>query len=169
MTKDELRQKANDLPLAPGVYLMMDKTGKVIYVGKAKKLKNRVSQYFQDTASHNEKTRAMVSQVDHFDTIFVSTEFEALILENSLIKRHMPRYNILLKDDKGYPFVRLDADAAYPRFSLVGKRWTTARNISAPSAAGGRPGWPSRPCAGPCACPPVPAASPGTSAGSGPA
>ena len=121
MTKDELRQKANDLPLAPGVYLMMDKTGKVIYVGKAKKLKNRVSQYFQDTASHNEKTRAMVSQVDHFDTIFVSTEFEALILENSLIKRHMPRYNILLKDDKGYPFVRLDADAAYPRFSLVGK------------------------------------------------
>ena len=118
MTKDELRQKANDLPLAPGVYLMMDKTGKVIYVGK---LKNRVSQYFQDTASHNEKTRAMVSQVDHFDTIFVSTEFEALILENSLIKRHMPRYNILLKDDKGYPFVRLDADAAYPRFSLVGK------------------------------------------------
>ena len=90
MTKDELRQKANDLPLAPGVYLMMDKTGKVIYVGKAKKLKNRVSQYFQDTASHNEKTRAMVSQVDHFDTIFVSTEFEALILENSLIKRHMP-------------------------------------------------------------------------------
>ena len=121
MTKDELRQKANDLPLAPGVYLMMDKTGKVIYVGKAKKLKNRVSQYFQDTASHNEKTRAMVSQVDHFDTIFVSTEFEALILENSLIKRHMPRYNILRKDDKGYPFVRLDADAAYPRFSLVGK------------------------------------------------
>ena len=121
MTKDELRQKANDLPLAPGVYLMMDKTGKVIYVGKAKKLKNRVSQYFQDTASHNEKTRAMVSQVDHFDTIFVSTEFEALILENSLIKRHMPRYNILLKDDKGYPFVRLDTGAAYPRFSLVGK------------------------------------------------
>ena len=58
MTKDELRQKANDLPLAPGVYLMMDKTGKVIYVGKAKKLKNRVSQYFQDTASHNEKTRS---------------------------------------------------------------------------------------------------------------
>ena len=81
MTKDELREKANDLPLQPGVYLMMDKTGKVIYVGKAKKLKNRVSQYFQDTASHNEKTRAMVSQVDHFDTIFVSSEFEALILE----------------------------------------------------------------------------------------
>ena len=119
MTKDELRAKANELPLLPGVYLMMDKTGQVIYVGKAIKLKNRVSQYFQDTASHNEKTRAMVSQVDHFDTIFVSSEFEALILENSLIKRHMPRYNILLKDDKGYPFVRLDEKADYPRFTLV--------------------------------------------------
>ena len=121
MTRDELREKANDLPLLPGVYLMMDKTGKVIYVGKAKKLKNRVSQYFQDTASHNEKTRAMVAQVDRFDTIFVSTEFEALILENSHIKRHMPRYNILLKDDKGYPFVRLQQGVDYPRFSLVGR------------------------------------------------
>ena len=107
MTKQELLDKANDLPLAPGVYLMMDKTGEVIYVGKAKKLKNRVSQYFQENSSHNAKTRRMVSQVDHFDTIFVSTEFEALILENSLIKQHMPRYNILLKDDKGYPLVRL--------------------------------------------------------------
>ena len=103
MTKQELLDKANDLPLAPGVYLMMDKTGCVIYVGKAKKLKNRVSQYFQENSSHNEKTRRMVSQVDHFDTIFVSSEFEALILENSLIKQHQPHYNILLKDDKGYP------------------------------------------------------------------
>ena len=120
MTRDELKEKANDLPLAPGVYLMMDKTGKVIYVGKAKKLKNRVSQYFQDSASHTAKTRQMVSQVDHFDTIFVSSEFEALVLENSLIKRHMPRYNILLKDDKGYPFVRLSKET-YPRFSMVHK------------------------------------------------
>ena len=120
MTREELKEKANDLPLAPGVYLMMDKTGKVIYVGKAKKLKNRVSQYFQDTASHTSKTRAMVSQVDRFDTIFVSSEFEALILENSLIKRHMPRYNILLKDDKGYPFVRLSKEE-YPRFSLANR------------------------------------------------
>ena len=118
MTKDELREKANDLPLSPGVYLMMDKTGTVIYVGKAKKLKNRVSQYFQDTASHNSKTKMMVSQVDRFDTILVRTEFEALVLENSLIKRHMPRYNILLKDDKGYPFVRLDKTSAYPRLTL---------------------------------------------------
>lgn len=120
MTREELREKANALPLTPGVYLMMDKTGKVIYVGKAKKLHNRVSQYFQDSVSHTEKTRLMVSQVDHFDTIFVTSEFEALILENSLIKRHMPRYNILLKDDKGYPFVRLSA-GAYPRFSMVSR------------------------------------------------
>ena len=121
MTKEELRAKANDLPLKPGVYLMMDKTGKVIYVGKAKKLKNRVSQYFQENnASHNEKTRRMVSQVDRFDTIFVSTEFEALILENSLIKQHMPHYNILLKDDKGYPFVRLGREP-YARFSMANK------------------------------------------------
>ena len=120
MTKDELKEKANDLPLLPGVYLMMDKTGKVIYVGKAKRLKNRVSQYFQDSASHTAKTRQMVSQIDHFDTIFVSSEFEALVLENSLIKRHMPRYNILLKDDKGYPFVRLSR-GPYPRFTMVHK------------------------------------------------
>lgn len=120
MTRDELRAKANELPLLPGVYLMMDKTGQVIYVGKAKKLKNRVSQYFQDTASHNEKTKMMVSHVDRFDTIIVRSEFEALVLENSLIKHHQPRYNILLKDDKGYPFVRLSAEA-YPRFSLVNR------------------------------------------------
>ena len=120
MTREELREKANDLPLTPGVYLMMDKTGKVIYVGKAKKLKNRVSQYFQDSAAHTVKTRQMVSQVDRFDTIFVSSEFEALVLENSLIKRHSPKYNILLKDDKGYPFVRLSRET-YPRFSLVNK------------------------------------------------
>ena len=118
MTKDELRAKANELPLLPGVYLMMDKTGQVIYVGKAIKLKNRVSQYFQDTASHNDKTRRMVSQVDRFDTIIVRTEFEALILENSLIKRHMPRYNILLKDDKGYSYIKVTKEE-WPRLSFT--------------------------------------------------
>ena len=121
MTFDELKQKAHSLPLAPGVYLMRDASDKVIYVGKAKKLKNRVTQYFQSGEGHNAKTRAMVSQVDRFDTIFVSSEFEALVLENSLIKRHQPRYNILLKDDKGYPFIRLEQGVLYPRFSLVSK------------------------------------------------
>ena len=121
MTFDELKDKDLSLPLKPGVYLMMDKTGTVIYVGKAKALKNRVSQYFHDQASHNEKTRAMVAQIDHFDTIVAGSEFEALVLENSLIKRHKPRYNILLKDDKGYPYIRLPVKERYPQFSIAGR------------------------------------------------
>ena len=101
MTREELKQAALSLPYEPGVYLMKNAAGTVIYVGKAKKLKNRVSQYFQDTAAHNAKTRKMVSNVDHFETIAAATEFEALVLECSLIKHYMPKYNILLKDDKG--------------------------------------------------------------------
>ncbi len=120
MTFDELKDKAHSLPLKPGVYIMQDVKNTVIYVGKAKALKNRVSQYFQDSASHTEKTRAMVSQIDHFDVIIADSEFEALVLECSLIKRHQPRYNILLKDSKGYPYIRL-SNEAYPKFSLAGK------------------------------------------------
>ncbi len=120
MTKDELRQKAHSLPLEPGVYIMMDAAGEVIYVGKSRALRNRVSQYFADLASHTPKTRAMVAQIDHFDYLLASSEFEALVLENSLIKRHKPRYNILLKDDKGYPYIRL-SNGEYPRFSLASK------------------------------------------------
>ena len=120
MTRGELLEKANSLPLAPGVYLMHAKDGTVIYVGKAKKLKNRVSQYFQAGWGHNLKTHIMVDQVDDFETIIVGSEFEALVLENALIKQHMPRYNILLKDDKGYPFVRLSREA-YPRFTMVSR------------------------------------------------
>ena len=121
MTFDQRKEKALSLPLKPGVYLMMDREGTVIYVGKAKALKNRVSQYFHDQAAHTEKTRAMVAQIDHFDTIVAGSEFEALVLENSLIKRHKPRYNILLKDDKGYPYIRLSVKEAYPRFSIQGR------------------------------------------------
>lgn len=121
MTFDELKEKALTLPLAPGVYIMRDKTDKVIYVGKAKKLKNRVSQYFQDTASHTPKTRLMVSKIDHFDVIVAASEFEALVLECSLIKRYLPKYNILLKDDKGYPYLRLDMKDPYPVITLVNK------------------------------------------------
>ncbi|MBQ8801218.1 MAG: GIY-YIG nuclease family protein, partial [Clostridium sp.] len=120
MTFDELKDKAHSLPLKPGVYIMQDAKNTVIYVGKAKALKNRVSQYFQDSASHTEKTRAMVSQIDHFDVIIADSEFEALVLECSLIKRHQPRYNILLKDGKGYPYIRVSKEE-YPRFSLTGK------------------------------------------------
>ena len=118
MTFEELKDKALSLPLAPGVYIMRDKTDTVIYVGKAKKLKNRVSQYFQDTGSHTPKTRLMVSHIHHFDVIVAASEFEALVLECSLIKRHMPRYNILLKDDKGYPYLRLDMKEIYPCITL---------------------------------------------------
>ena len=121
MTFDELKDKALTLPYAPGVYIMRDKHDRVIYVGKAKKLKNRVTQYFQDTASHTPKTRIMVSCIDHFDVIVAASEFEALVLECSLIKRHMPKYNILLKDDKGYPYIRLDMKAKYPTPSMVSK------------------------------------------------
>ena len=121
MTFDELKEKALSLPLEPGVYLMQDKSGTIIYVGKAKKLKNRVSQYFQNTASHTPKTRRMVSQIDHFDVIVAASEFEALVLECSLIKRHMPKYNILLKDDKGYPYLRVDLREEYPVIELVSK------------------------------------------------
>ena len=121
MTFDELKEKALTLPYAPGVYIMRDKSDKVIYVGKAKKLKNRVSQYFQDTASHSPKTRIMVSKIQHFDVIVAASEFEALVLECSLIKRHMPKYNILLKDDKGYPYLRLNMKDVYPSITLVSK------------------------------------------------
>ncbi len=114
----ELREKANKLPLLPGVYMMLSKTGEVIYVGKAKKLKNRVSSYFH--GDHLPKVAAMVDHVDTFNVIVVQSEFEALVLENSLIKRHKPKYNILLKDDKGYPFIRL-SNEEYPRFSVEGK------------------------------------------------
>ena len=121
MTFDELKEKALTLPYEPGVYIMRDKTNKVIYVGKAKKLKNRVSQYFQDTASHSPKTRLMVSKIDHFDVIVAASEFEALILECSLIKRYLPKYNILLKDDKGYPYLRLNMKDPYPVITMVSK------------------------------------------------
>lgn len=121
MTFEELKDKALTLPYAPGVYIMRNKEDKVIYVGKAKKLKNRVSQYFQDTASHTPKTRLMVSKIHHFDVIVAASEFEALVLECSLIKRYLPKYNILLKDDKGYPYLRLNMKDIYPGITLVSK------------------------------------------------
>lgn len=121
MTFEQLKKKASSLPSEPGVYLMKDKENTVIYVGKAKKLCNRVSQYFVDTVSHSPKTRLMVSKIHNFDVIIASSEFEALVLECSQIKRYMPKYNILLKDDKGYPYIRLDMKDAYPRLSLAAK------------------------------------------------
>ena len=116
---ETLRKKANALPLLPGVYIMKDARGEVIYVGKAKALKNRVTSYFR--GDHLPKVAAMVDKVADFDVIVADSEFEALVLENSLIKRHRPHYNILLKDDKGYPFIRLDEKSEYPAFTLTNR------------------------------------------------
>lgn len=103
----ELKAKANRLPLDPGVYIMKDKSGSIIYIGKAKALKNRVTQYFGSGNQHTEKVKRMVSNVDNFEYIVCDSEFEALILENSLIKQNQPKYNILLKDDKGYSYIKI--------------------------------------------------------------
>ncbi|MCD7774737.1 MAG: excinuclease ABC subunit UvrC [Clostridiales bacterium] len=99
------------LPLEPGVYIMKDKNGKIIYIGKAKALKNRVSQYFGSQNNHTIKVRKMVENVENFDYIIVSSEFEALVLECSLIKQHTPKYNILLKDDKGYHYIKISGES----------------------------------------------------------
>ena len=106
----ELKAKANRLPLTPGVYIMKNKDGDIIYIGKAKSLKNRVTQYFGSGNQHNDKVRKMVSLVDDFEYVLCDSEFEALILENSLIKQKQPKYNILLKDDKGYHYIKITND-----------------------------------------------------------
>ncbi|MBR5743281.1 MAG: excinuclease ABC subunit UvrC, partial [Clostridia bacterium] len=108
--------------MEPGVYLMRDKSGKIIYVGKARHLRNRVSQYFHDLASHTPKVLKMVENVADFEVVVAESEFDALVLENILIKKHLPKYNIKLKDDKGYPFIRVDLREPFPRFSLSSRR-----------------------------------------------
>lgn len=105
---EELRKKAQALPEKPGVYIMKNAKSEIIYIGKAKVLKNRVSQYFGSQSKHPLKVRRMVENIDDFDYIIVSSEFESLVLECNLIKQYMPKYNILLKDDKGYSYVRFD-------------------------------------------------------------
>ncbi len=114
----ELEWKIHNLPDSPGCYLMKS-GGRIIYVGKAKNLKNRVSQYFHASRSHTPKVRAMVEKVDDFDIVLCDTNLEALILECNLIKLHRPQYNILLKDDKHYPYLRIDVTQDYPRVELV--------------------------------------------------
>lgn len=117
-----LREKAAALPLSPGVYIMKDKGGKVIYVGKSRALKNRVSQYFHENAGHGPKTEMMTSHIHDFDYILCDTEIEALTLENSLIKLYHPRYNIKLKDDKSYPYLKATVGEEFPRFLMTRKR-----------------------------------------------
>ncbi|MDY4413798.1 MAG: excinuclease ABC subunit UvrC [Ruminococcus sp.] len=117
-----LREKTSGLTSSSGVYLMKDKSGNIIYIGKAKNLKNRVSSYFRENPNHNSKTAKMVSQVYDYDFIVTDSEYEALILECSLIKQNNPKYNILLKDDKGYHYIKISKED-YPRI-------TDEKNIS---------------------------------------
>ncbi len=121
MTLSELNKKALSLPEQPGCYLMKDKNDEIIYIGKAKKLKNRVTSYFRAGAVHDAKTSKMVSCVDHFNTIITDSEYEALVLECSLIKQHMPKFNILLKDDKGFCYIRISRER-YPRITAEFKK-----------------------------------------------
>ncbi len=120
-TKEELREKANRLPLSPGVYIMRGAGNKIVYVGKSRALKNRVSQYFADTAK-NTKTMRMVASVWDFEYMLTDTEIEALALENKLIKLHQPKYNILLKDAKSYPYIKVTVNEDYPRVLMTRRR-----------------------------------------------
>lgn len=111
-----LREKTSKLTASPGVYIMKNREGGIIYIGKAKNLKKRVTSYFRENPDHTPKVAAMVSKVNDYDFIVTDSEFEALVLECSLIKQHKPRYNILLKDDKGYSYIRV-SDEEYPRIT----------------------------------------------------
>ena len=116
---DLVAEKLKLLPDSPGVYLMKDARGKIIYVGKAIVLKNRVRQYFQSSRNQAPKVRAMVSHIADFETIMTANEVESLILEANLIKKHRPRYNIRLKDDKSYPYVKVTVQEEYPRVFIT--------------------------------------------------
>ena len=111
-----LREKTAKLTLSPGVYRMRDKSGTIIYIGKAKNLRNRVTSYFRENPDHTPKVAKMVSHVYDYDFIVTDSEYEALVLECSMIKQHMPKYNILLKDDKGYSYIKI-SDGEYPRIT----------------------------------------------------
>lgn len=107
------------IPDKPGVYLMKNSLGEIIYVGKAKVLKNRVRQYFQNSKNHSSKVKAMVKNIAEFEYIITDSEMEALILECNLIKKYRPRYNILLKDDKHYPFIKITVNEDFPRIFIT--------------------------------------------------
>ena len=115
----DIQKELAKLPDKPGVYIMKDKNGSVIYVGKAKVLKNRVRQYFQESAAHSPKVEAMVDKIAEFEYIVTDTEFEALILECNLIKDKKPRYNVLLKDDKTYPYIKITVNEEFPRIYMT--------------------------------------------------
>lgn len=117
----DFKAKIKDVPDNPGVYMMLDEQGQIIYVGKAKNLKNRLRSYFFNLSNRTAKVMAMLEHVADFRYIICASEVDALLTENNLIKKHTPRYNILLKDDKAYPFLRIDMREAYPTIELVRK------------------------------------------------
>jgi excinuclease ABC subunit C len=120
MTRMEtIKAQVKKVPETPGVYLMKDKWGNVIYVGKAKRLKQRVSSYFRALNSHAPKVRSMVAVVEEFEYILTDSEMEALILEQTLIKQYKPKFNILLRDDKQYPYIKVTVDEAFPRLIMT--------------------------------------------------
>lgn len=128
----KVTDKLKVLTARPGVYLMKDAEGKIIYIGKAKNLKNRVTSYFTGVKSHTAKVMAMVQKVADFDYICVNSEMEALILENVLIKEHSPKYNILLKDDKTYPYVALDLTEPYPKLKVLRRESHEGKKVFGP-------------------------------------
>ncbi len=136
LSREELKEKANRLPLRPGVYIMRRKNGTVIYVGKSRALKNRVTQYFGGGGTHNLKTARMVEQVADFDYILTDTEMEALALENRLIKLYQPKYNILLKDGKSYPFIKVNMKEDYPKIEFTRKRVDDGARYFGPYSGG---------------------------------
>ncbi len=115
----DIQEELKKLPDKPGVYIMKDDNGTIIYVGKAVVLKNRVRQYFQTSANHSPKVTAMVAKISEFEYIVTDTELEALILECNLIKKHKPKFNILLKDDKNYPYIKVTMNEEYPRMFMT--------------------------------------------------
>ncbi|MDE6885165.1 MAG: excinuclease ABC subunit UvrC, partial [Clostridia bacterium] len=118
---DMIRQKLKELPTQSGVYIMKSQSGQILYVGKARNLKNRVNQYFANSSNKTEKTIRLVSHIADFEYIITANEIEALVLENNLIKKHKPPYNIMLKDDKSYPFVRINVKQDFPKVEVVRK------------------------------------------------
>ena len=117
----DIQEHLKQLPSEPGVYLMKDKFNNIIYVGKAKVLKNRVRQYFQSSKNHSSKVKSMVKNIDRFEYIITDSELEALILECNLIKKYKPKYNVLLRDDKTYPYIKVTTNEDFPRVLKVRK------------------------------------------------
>ena len=117
----DIAEELKKLPEKPGVYIMKNKDGEIIYIGKAVVLKNRVRQYFNSYSNQNAKVQAMISQIHEFEYIVTDTEIEALILECNLIKKHKPKFNIMLKDDKNYPFIKITMKEEFPRVVITRK------------------------------------------------